>query len=191
MVWKFCDIWFFYGNCLPDGPNSMRFYLTVWDMACMHASNCATEAGFTWRKVVQYSCFDLFSSAEWRYFQLSGLWNTCLKHQTRRTATYVYVEIQKMLNFPSICSVDWNICAEYDLRGRLPLTETLTLMGTWRPTVRCPITRPDYPLLQGLIILYGNIRGMFEMNCLFLSGDFKFQVSPKVLISCPRSTPRG
>ena len=36
-----------------------------------------------------------------------------------------------------------------------------------------------------------NLRGMFEMNCLFLSGDFKFQVSPKVLISCPRSTPRG
>ena len=35
------------------------------------------------------------------------------------------------------------------------------------------------------------LRGMFEMNCLFLSGDFKFQVSPKVLISCPRSTPRG
>ena len=35
------------------------------------------------------------------------------------------------------------------------------------------------------------IRGMFEMNCLFLSEDFKFQVSPKVLISCPRSTPRG
>ena len=33
------------------------------------------------------------------------------------------------------------------------------------------------------------LRGMFEMNCLFLSGDFKFQVSPKVLISCPRSTP--
>ena len=29
-----------------------------------------------------------------------------------------------------------------------------------------------------------SIRGMFEMNCLFLSGDFKFQVSPKVLISC-------
>ena len=35
------------------------------------------------------------------------------------------------------------------------------------------------------------LRGMFEMNCLFLSGDFKFQVSPKVLISCPRSTLRG
>ena len=34
-----------------------------------------------------------------------------------------------------------------------------------------------------------HLRGMFEMNCLFLSGDFKFQVSPKVLISCPRSTP--
>ena len=39
--------------------------------------------------------------------------------------------------------------------------------------------------------IYIYIRGMFEMNCLFLSGDFKFQVSPKVLISCPRSTPRG
>ena len=35
------------------------------------------------------------------------------------------------------------------------------------------------------------LRGMFEMNCLFLSGDFKFQVSPKVLISCPQSTSRG
>ena len=27
------------------------------------------------------------------------------------------------------------------------------------------------------------------MNCLFIPGDFKFQVSPKVLISSPRSTP--
>ena len=35
-----------------------------------------------------------------------------------------------------------------------------------------------------------NIRGMFEKNYLFLSGDFKFQVRPKVLISSPRSTPR-
>ena len=35
------------------------------------------------------------------------------------------------------------------------------------------------------------IRGMFEMNCFLLSGDFKFQVSPKVFISSPRSTPRG
>ena len=39
--------------------------------------------------------------------------------------------------------------------------------------------------------ILSNIRGMFEMNCLFLSGDFKFQVSPKVIISCPRSTSRG
>ena len=39
--------------------------------------------------------------------------------------------------------------------------------------------------------IYSLIRGVFEMNCLFLSEDFKFQVSPKVLISCPRSTPRG
>ena len=35
MVWKFCEIPIFYGNCLLDGPNSLRFYLTVWDMACM------------------------------------------------------------------------------------------------------------------------------------------------------------
>ena len=35
MVWKFCEIWNFYGNFLPEGPNSVRFYLTVWDMACM------------------------------------------------------------------------------------------------------------------------------------------------------------
>ena len=41
------------------------------------------------------------------------------------------------------------------------------------------------------VVVFFLIRGMFEMNCLFLSGDFKFQVSPKVLISCPRSTPRG
>ena len=32
------------------------------------------------------------------------------------------------------------------------------------------------------------LRGMFEKNCLFLSGDFKIQVGPKVFISCPRST---
>ena len=43
----------------------------------------------------------------------------------------------------------------------------------------------NFTLLCNLVL-----RGMFEMNCLFLSGDFKFQVSPKVLISCPRSTPR-
>ena len=31
-----------YGNWLPDGPNSIRFYLTVWDMACMlGAHHCA------------------------------------------------------------------------------------------------------------------------------------------------------
>ena len=44
MVWKFCEIWTFYGNWLPDGPNSVRFYLTVWDMACMHAAQfCHTS----------------------------------------------------------------------------------------------------------------------------------------------------
>ena len=35
MVWKFCEIWIFYGNCFSDKSNSVRFCLTVWDMACM------------------------------------------------------------------------------------------------------------------------------------------------------------
>ena len=35
IVWKFCQIWKSYGNWLPDVPNSVKFYLTVWDMACM------------------------------------------------------------------------------------------------------------------------------------------------------------
>ena len=35
IVWKFCEIWKSYGNWLPDGPNSVRLYLTMWDMACM------------------------------------------------------------------------------------------------------------------------------------------------------------
>ena len=34
MVWKFCEIWKFYGKWLPDVLNSVRFYLKVWDMAC-------------------------------------------------------------------------------------------------------------------------------------------------------------
>ena len=81
-------------------------------------------------------------------FQLSGLWNTYLTYQIRRTATYVYVEIHKMLNFLSLCSGVWNIYAEYDLRGRLPLTGALTLTRTRKPTVRYLITRPDYPLWE-------------------------------------------
>ena len=28
-------VWKSYGNWLSDGPNSVRFYLTVWDMTCM------------------------------------------------------------------------------------------------------------------------------------------------------------
>ena len=41
-----------------------------------------------------------FTSAIWRYFQLSGLWNTYLTYQTRHTATHVHFEVHKMLNFP-------------------------------------------------------------------------------------------
>ena len=56
-----------------------------------------------------------------------------LTYQIRRTATHVNFEIHKMLNFLSICSRDWNICNDYDLRDRLPLTGALTLMGTRKP----------------------------------------------------------
>ena len=35
MVWKFCEIWKSYGNRLSEGSNSVRFFLTVWGMACM------------------------------------------------------------------------------------------------------------------------------------------------------------
>ena len=55
---------------------------------------------FTRRRVVQYSCFDFFTSAKWRYFQLSGLWNTYLTYWIRRTATHVHFQIHKVLNFP-------------------------------------------------------------------------------------------
>ena len=37
MVWKFCEIWRSYGNWLSEGPNSERFYLAVWGMACMES----------------------------------------------------------------------------------------------------------------------------------------------------------
>ena len=35
MVWKFCEIWKSYGNRLSEGPNTVRFYLTVWGMTCI------------------------------------------------------------------------------------------------------------------------------------------------------------
>ena len=35
MFWKFCEIWKILLELASYGPNSMRFYLTVWDMACM------------------------------------------------------------------------------------------------------------------------------------------------------------
>ena len=35
MVWNICEIWKSYGNRLSEGLNSVRFYLTVWGMACM------------------------------------------------------------------------------------------------------------------------------------------------------------
>ena len=43
---------------------------------------------------------------------------------------------------------------------------------------------------QSNIVLL-HLRGMFEKNCLFLSGDFKFQVSPKLLIPCHQRPLRG
>ena len=59
------------------------------------------------------------------------------------------------------------------------------LLTAW---LNCPNAR-IYEYI--ICAVFEHLRGMFEMNCLFLSGDFKFQVSPKVLISSPRSTPCG
>ena len=64
------------------------------------------------------------------------------------------------------------------------------ICGQQRPRSACAFAQSDQGLHCSLTESL-NIRGMFEMNCLFLSGDFKFQVSPKILISCPRSTPRS
>ena len=75
---------------------------------------------FTRRKVLRYSCFVFFSfffQCKMRVF--SSIWTMkYLTFQIRCTATYVNVEIHKMLNFPKICSIYWNICA--DLQSRLP-----------------------------------------------------------------------
>ena len=39
MVWKFCEIRKSNGTQLSKGPNSVRFYLTVWGMACIKQHN--------------------------------------------------------------------------------------------------------------------------------------------------------
>ena len=115
--------------------------------------------------VVRYSCLDFFSSAIWWYFQLFGQWSIYLTYQIRCTATYIYVEIHKMRNFPSICSGDWHICAEYDLGGRRTLKEALSLMGTRTPTIRCLITRPEYHLWEHLSLSEWNWNK--KNSCLF------------------------
>ena len=46
MVWKFGEIWKSYRNWLPDGPNSVRWNLTVWDKACMF-----------WKGGCKFKCF--------------------------------------------------------------------------------------------------------------------------------------
>ena len=61
MVWKFYDIYIFYGNCLPGGQNSVRFYLTVWDMACMSGysleGNEYPQHMFLWRNKKNINTF--------------------------------------------------------------------------------------------------------------------------------------
>ena len=58
MVWKFCEIWKSYRNWLPDGPNSVRFYLTVWDMACMiNLRCCCFKNRHRNRKQFSQACF--------------------------------------------------------------------------------------------------------------------------------------
>ena len=56
MVWKFCEIWKSYGNWLLDGPNSVRFYLTVWDMACMKLLKIENFEMPSWEPANQWVC---------------------------------------------------------------------------------------------------------------------------------------
>ena len=73
MVWKFCEIWILYGNCLLDGPNSVRFYLTVWGMACMGISRIFSTITFI--TLLGLTCFIIyifFFSEKNRILQLSN-----------------------------------------------------------------------------------------------------------------------
>ena len=59
-----------YGNWLPDGPNSVRVYLTVWDMACMDESakqiSTTVLIENTQNSLVSFVKLILNSSALWR-----------------------------------------------------------------------------------------------------------------------------
>ena len=44
-----------YGNWLPAGPNSMRFYLSVWDVACMFVS--CLDLSLSWLTVNAMRCY--------------------------------------------------------------------------------------------------------------------------------------
>ena len=71
----------------------------------------------------------------------------------------------------------------------LPQKVTSLLCYTVRNFECLSVCPGEHPQFRGYVWAILDIRGMFEMNCLFLSGDFKFQVSPKVLSSCPRVLP--
>ena len=59
---------------------------------------------FTQRRVVRYSCFDFFPAQnEGIFWAMKYLIISKISNKSP-SATYVYVEIHKMLNFPSICS---------------------------------------------------------------------------------------
>ena len=66
MVWKFCEIWKSYGNWLSEGQNSVRFYLTVWGMACMHYM-CKDLKGYVFfLKIITFVfCNHSSISVEW------------------------------------------------------------------------------------------------------------------------------
>ena len=75
------------------------------------------QFNFTGRKVARYSCFDFFPQCKMVF---TAIW--AMKYlfniSNKTFCNLVYVELYTMLNFPSVCTGDWNIYAEYDLRGR-------------------------------------------------------------------------
>ena len=73
----------FHGHILKNQTMLFRTFISASEKTGVGLKKQAANFyfNFTQRRVVQYSCFDFFTSAKWRYFQLSWLWNTYLSNK--------------------------------------------------------------------------------------------------------------
>ena len=73
----------FHGHILKNQTMLFRTFISALEKTGVGLKKQAANFyfNFTQRRVVQYSCFDFFTSAKWRYFQLSWLWNTYLSNK--------------------------------------------------------------------------------------------------------------